>query len=98
MGFADYKREIEPSLEGMPEVGWILVSNANGKGLATEAVRAIVAWGDRHFSADRTSCIISPENLASIRVAQKCGYQEWQRTIYKGDSVTLYVRERGTTV
>ena len=94
IGFADYKREIAPSLEDMPEIGWILVSSAHGKGLATEAVRAAVAWGDKHFSADHTSCIIAPENLASIRVAQKCGYREWQKTTYKDDPVNLYVRER----
>src|ERR1700683_3795866 len=40
IGFADYKRELEPSLKGEPEIGWVLASAAHGKGYATEAVRA----------------------------------------------------------
>jgi|ERR1700685_94699 len=93
LGFADYKRDIEPSLKGVPEIGWVLASHAQGKGYATEAVRAIVAWGDVHFQSPRTACIIAPENLASIRVAVKCGYRELQRANYKGKATLMFVRE-----
>lgn len=93
IGFADYKREIEPSLKGTPEIGWVLASAFYGRGYATEAVRAVVEWGDRFFGTVRTACIIAPENLASIRVAQKSGYQQWQLTIYKGHAVLMFVRE-----
>ena len=31
----------------------------------------------------RTACIIEPENIASIRVAEKCGYREFARAFYK---------------
>ena len=68
-----------PSLKGIPEIGWVLASHAHGRGFATEAVRAAVAWGDVHFAQAKTACIIDPENLASIRVAEKCGYREFQR-------------------
>ncbi len=81
VGFADYKRDIQPPLNA-PEIGWVLASQFHGKGYATEAVRAAVAWGDRDFKS-RTTCIIHPENLASIRVAEKCGYREFRRTTYK---------------
>lgn len=95
IGFADYKRDLEPSLKGMPEIGWILASQAQGRGYATEAVRAAVAWGDAHFQSARTACIIAPENLASIRVAVKCGYRELTRTTYKGNPTVMFVREPG---
>ena len=39
VGFADMKREITPSLEGMPEIGWALMPVAQGKGIASEAVK-----------------------------------------------------------
>jgi RimJ/RimL family protein N-acetyltransferase len=94
-GFADYKRDLKPSLEGAPEVGWALAPQAHGKGYATEAVRAVVAWGDTHFSSARTACIIVPENLASVRVAAKCGYREFERTTYKGHPTVMFVREPG---
>lgn len=94
IGFADYKRDLQPSLKGIPEIGWVLASQAHGKGYATEAVRGVTAWGDAHFGLARTACIIAPENAASIRVAVKCGYQEWQRTTYHGHPTLMFVRER----
>lgn len=93
IGFADYKRDLQPSLNGAPEIGWVLASPAHGKGYATEAVRAAVAWGDEHFQLPRTACLIAPENLASISVAVKCGYREWQPATYKGKATLMYVRE-----
>jgi len=93
VGFADYKRDIEPSLKGTPEVGWVLASQAHGKGYATEAVKAVIAWGEDHFGAVRTACIIHPDNAASIRVAEKCGYRELQRTSYKGQPTIMFIRE-----
>lgn len=92
LGFADYKREIEPSFDGTPEIGWILTSPSHGKGFASEAVQAALAWGDAHFGATCTVCIINPNNLASIRVAEKSGYQELLRTTYKSSPAILFER------
>jgi RimJ/RimL family protein N-acetyltransferase len=97
LGFADYKRDLQPSLNGAPEIGWVLASAAHGKGYATEAVRAAVSWGDAHFQSPRTACIIAPENLASIRVAAKCGYSGPQPANYKGKPTLLFVRETKTS-
>lgn len=92
-GFADFKRDLVPSLDGMPEIGWALAVWAQGRGVATEAIRAAVEWGDAHFDAGtRTSCMIDPDNLASIRVAEKCGYEEFARTEYRGTPTILYRR------
>jgi RimJ/RimL family protein N-acetyltransferase len=92
VGFADFKREIEPSFAGAPEIGWALASWAHGRGFATEAVGAAVSWGDAHLGAVRTVCLIGPENGASIRVAQKCGYREFARTKYKNQPTILFER------
>jgi RimJ/RimL family protein N-acetyltransferase len=93
VGFADFQREIEPSLEGIPEIGWALAPHAHGKGYATEAVRAAVAWSDGHVKPVRTACIISPDNAPSLRVAEKCGYRELQHTTYKDKPTIVCVRE-----
>ena len=93
VGFSDYKRDIEPSLKGVPEIGWVFASQSHGKGYATEAVRGAVAWGDARFRLARTACIIDPENLPSIRVAAKCGYREIRRTTYQGQPAVMFVRE-----
>jgi RimJ/RimL family protein N-acetyltransferase len=92
LGFADYKRDMEPPLKSVPELGWALASRVHGKGYATEAVRAAVFWGQGHFGRARTVCLIHPENLASIRVAEKCGYKEFQRTTYKGHPTIVFAR------
>jgi RimJ/RimL family protein N-acetyltransferase len=92
-GFADYHREIDPPLDGMPELGWMVDPRWQGKGYATEAVRACLAWGMRSFSPGTAfACIISPDNAASIRVAEKCGFALRQQTTYLGDVVGLYTR------
>jgi RimJ/RimL family protein N-acetyltransferase len=97
IGFGEFKRDVEPSLRGVPEIGWVLASNAHGRGYATEAVRGVVAWGDAHFQPARTACIIDPENLPSIRVAAKCGYRELKVTTYKGRPTIMFVREPGAS-
>jgi RimJ/RimL family protein N-acetyltransferase len=93
IGFADYHRDLKPSLDGTPEIGWALIPSAHGQGFATEAVRAVVAWGDAHFGAIRTACIISPENKASIRVAEKCGYRGNGSATYKDAPTLVFVRD-----
>jgi RimJ/RimL family protein N-acetyltransferase len=92
-GFADYHRDLQPPLSGTPESGWAFAADAQGKGYATEAMRAIVAWGDTHFGPVPTACIIDPQNLASIRVAEKNGYRQAQPASYMGESVLLFRRE-----
>jgi len=90
-GFLEGKRDISPSLKGIPEVGWAFVPAAHGKGFATEAVRAALAWGDHRFGGARMACIIAPENTASRRVAEKTGFREAHRTVYKGaDTIMLF--------
>ena len=92
VGFADGKRDIEPSMEGMPECGWALVPAMQGRGYASEAVRAVLGWGDAKWGDAPTVCIISPENLASIKVAEKCGYVETARTRFRGEATLQFRR------
>jgi RimJ/RimL family protein N-acetyltransferase len=91
-GFADFKRDITPSLGDDPEIGWALTPAAHGKGYATEIVTALVEWGDANLSLKRTVCLIHPDNSPSIYVAKKCGYKEFARTNYKGQPTILFRR------
>ena len=75
VGFANARRAIVPPLGEDPEIGWVLASDAAGRGYATEAVRGALRWGDRRFEGGRTVCIIAPEHVRSIRVAEKVGYR-----------------------
>lgn len=94
-GFHDLKRDMTPSIEGVPESGWAMAGAVQGKGLATEIVAAIHRWGDAHFGGWRTVCIIDPVNTASIRVAEKCGYRQIDTATYK-DAPTLLFERSGS--
>jgi RimJ/RimL family protein N-acetyltransferase len=96
LGFADFKRDMQPSFGDVPEAGWVLTTAAHGKGYATEALRAATAWGDESPQAPRTVCMIHPDNAPSIRVAEKCGYREERRSEYRGNPVIVFVRSMRT--
>jgi RimJ/RimL family protein N-acetyltransferase len=94
IGFADYQRDTEPSFAGTPEAGWVTAAWAHGKGYASEAVAAMLEWGDRRPDFRRTVCMIDPENTASIRLAEKFGYTPFAETDYKTHPVILFERLR----
>ena len=91
LGFAQWKREIEPVIQ-VPEAGWVLATAAHGKGYATEALTTALDWAAHHFPTPQTACLIHPDNLASIRVALKCGYREMLRVVYRGQPTILFER------
>lgn len=90
-GFADFQRGL-PELACAPEQGWALSPAMHGKGYATEAVRAMISWGEQHFGRSDFVCMISPENVPSFRVAEKAGYREFARTEYHGSPSVLLRR------
>lgn len=91
-GFADFHRSMVPSFGATPEMGWILSGAVHGRGYATEAVQAALAWGDAHLGCDRVACMIDPENAPSLRVAGKVGFYETVRTTYHGGAVIVFER------
>lgn len=93
MGFGDFRRPMADAPEG-PENGWALTSSAHGKGLATEGLRAIMAWGDRNLASATTWCIVVPDHAASLRLAAKLGYRETARSVDQGDEVIILQRKR----
>ncbi len=92
VGFADFKRGIEPPVKGVPEIGWVLARWSHGRGYATEAARAAIRWLESALGPQRTVCIIDGRNRPSLRVAEKCGYRELARTEYKGSNVVILER------
>ena len=56
-------------------VGYWLLPEARGRGLATRAVRLISAWALRDLGLERVGLSTEPSNLASQRVAERCGFQ-----------------------
>lgn len=91
VGFADFHRVIEPSIRGVPEMGWVLAPEVHGKGYASEAVTAALHWLDAQ-GPRRSVCIIDPSNEPSLRLAAKKGFREYARTSFMGDEVMLLER------
>ena len=93
VGFADFRREITPSIAGTPEIGWVLATWAHGRGFAAEAALAAIHWGQVQIGPVRTVCLIHPDNLASLRLAGKMGYHETGRATYKDQPTVVLHRE-----
>lgn len=83
-----------PELDGLPEAGWVLGPDAWGRGMATEAMAAVVAWADAHLDASSIRCIIEPDNAASIRVAEKLGFTALTDAHYGGKPTRIFDRAR----
>lgn len=92
LGYADFKRTITPSIDGIPEMGWALASPYHGKGFALEALTAALTWGDEHLNVGRSVCLIHVDNAASIRLAGACGYRKYAETICNGQANLLFER------
>ena len=92
VGFADFKRDMDPSIEGLPEMGWIFAADAQGQGYAGEAIAAGLAWADQALSAPEIVAIIHPDNRPSIRVAERGGFNERTDASYRGARMLLFRR------
>jgi RimJ/RimL family protein N-acetyltransferase len=92
-GFSDFRRGIA-ALDAVPEMGWALMPNEWGRGIAKEAVAAFASWGDANFDVPETACIISPDNQASIRVADYVGFSCVDEITYDGEPTTIFKRSQ----
>ena len=74
-------------------MGWVLASQVHGRGYATEAVQAAIAWSEAHLASSKVVCLIHPDHAASIHVAVKCGFRESQRALYKNQPALIFERD-----
>lgn len=98
IGFMDFKRDIAPSMKDKPELGFALASRFHGKGYATEAVQAALAWADDHLPYPNSVCLVSPQNLASLRILKRCGYDVFEQSVYNQQPVLFLSRNAGRSV
>jgi RimJ/RimL family protein N-acetyltransferase len=56
------------------ELGYVVVPEARGRGVATEALRQLTAWALSEPGMFRLELMISVDNPGSRRVAERCGY------------------------
>jgi RimJ/RimL family protein N-acetyltransferase len=92
LGLANFRRGIDHPNAEAPEAGWALAPWSHGRGFASEALAAALAWGDAHFGSDRVWCIIDPGNAASVRVAEKAGFRRDRDALYRDEPTVIFVR------
>lgn len=95
LGFFDFQRDIDPSLGGEPEMGWIFASGSHGQGFAREACEAALEWIDREIAAPSIPAIIDLDNLPSMKLAERLGFERQDDASYHGNPISLWRRRRG---
>lgn len=60
--------------KGVTEIGYGISEEYQGRGYATEAVKAVVEWAFRQSGITAVEAETDPENRASQRVLEKCGF------------------------
>jgi RimJ/RimL family protein N-acetyltransferase len=60
--------------QGNAGIGYWLAREARGRGVATHAVRALTGWAFATLGLARIELTCAPDNDASQRVAERCGF------------------------
>ena len=78
------------------EVGYELSKDHWGKGIAGEALEAIVKYGFEHFQLERIEALIEPDNIPSQKLVEKKGFERegllrhYEFTCGKFDDLYMY--------
>jgi [ribosomal protein S5]-alanine N-acetyltransferase len=89
-GFSD---EFPPDVE----IGWRFLPEYWGRGLATEAARAVMRYGFDTFRFERLVSVTHHANRRSIRVMEKLGMAFERRFMHKGTEVVCYAKAHPST-
>lgn len=95
VGFVNFMRGIGEDFDNAPETGWMLARQAHRLGYASESLEAALRWADMRWPGVGTVCIISPDNVDSMKLAGKFAYRADRNVIYKNKEVTVLRRAAG---
>lgn len=65
---------LDPAGEGRGQIGYWVVREARGRGVATRALTLLARWGLAQGGFARVQLLTEPENVASQRVAERAGF------------------------
>lgn len=86
-------RGLGEDFDDFPEAGWIMRHDQVGRGLAREAMEAVLAWFDREHGGRRIVCLIAVGNEPSLRLAERLGFAPLREAVMPdGDAVRLFER------
>lgn len=73
------------------ELGYIIASEYQRQGYATEVCKAILEYAWENLCPDRINCLIDENNYPSRRLVEKLGFQLIGKTDVTGESLLRYV-------
>ena len=74
LGACELRRPEPVDLQVM-SVGYVLDPRARGRGVATRTLALVAEWCLRVLSVQRLQALVHPDNVASIRVLERAGFQ-----------------------
>ncbi len=72
--------ELMDVADGTGELGIAITAKQQDRGFGTEAVAAITRYGMEQLGLRRVFLKVYPDNARAIRVYEKCGFREYDRT------------------
>ncbi|MEO0652561.1 MAG: GNAT family N-acetyltransferase [Planctomycetota bacterium] len=79
---------VHPGGQPEVEIKYALAPDHWGRGLASEAARALLEWGVAHFAMAHVIATIDPQNAASARILEKLGFRWREQTRDENDLPT----------
>lgn len=76
------------------DLGYRLSRRYWGNGLATEAAQAVMKYAFGLKNIESILAVIEPNNIASIRVAEKVGFMDFRYASFHGRRVNIYRMSR----
>ncbi len=92
VGLFNAWRDLEPQFGEEPEMGWIFAAETHGRGLASEACDAALAWAEGNLEPTQIWAIIAPNNAPSLKLAERLGFEFHNHTTYNGDPTMVLKR------
>ncbi|MES9906533.1 MAG: GNAT family N-acetyltransferase [Sedimenticola sp.] len=89
IGFCGVGPEVVGDAEEI-NLGYRLARQYWGTGLASESARAVLTYAFSQKQFESVVVIIEPEHIASMRVAEKAGFSNYQNVEFHGRPVRLY--------
>jgi RimJ/RimL family protein N-acetyltransferase len=88
------RRDMEPQYFDGPEMGWLASADMHGTGIAREACQAVIGWTEANLPPSNIWCMIVPDNVPSIRLAERLGFQFVGEAVHMETTVNVYRRPR----
>lgn len=92
VGFGEFHRDLEPSISGTLEAGWVLSPDAHGKGYGYEALTAALDWARHNKPTHDLTALVHPDNSASMALARKAGFSICTETTYHDQPTAILYR------